>query len=407
MRGMTTNLTIGERVAWYRRRRGMSQEVLAGFVGRTVDWLSKAENNRLELDRLSVIKSLADALDVTLGDLLAEPTLMDWTADSGTRTVPALRSALMNYRQLTPLLGVTVEGDPTPLDELKDTVAEVWDAYQDSRYGFATRRLPLVLADALIAVQAYDGRDRERAHELMAMTYQGAAMVLTKVGETDLAWIAADRGLGAAQQSDNMAVTGSLFRSVAHCLLSNGRFDAAVQLVSDAADYLRPGLRDASPEFLSIYGTLFLAGSMAAARADDRSTTRAFLTEAEQAAQRLGRDANHMWTAFGPTNVAIHRVATSAELGDMQVAADLGPQIDTSGLPIERRTRHSLEVARALSAHNRIDDALSMILEAEQWAPEQVRSHYLARELVLTWVRNQRGRPSRPLAELADRLHVV
>jgi transcriptional regulator with XRE-family HTH domain len=404
---MTTNLTIGERVAWYRRRRGMSQEVLAGLVGRTVDWLSKAENNRLELDRLSVIKSLADALDVTLGDLLAEPTLMDWTADSGTRTVPALRSALMNYRQLTPLLGVPTEGEATPLDELKNSVAEVWSAYQDSRYGFATRRLPLVLADALIAAQAYDGRDRERAHELMAMTYQGAAMVLTKVGETDLAWIAADRGLAAAQQSDNAAVTGSLFRSVAHCLLSNGRFDAAVQLVSDAADHLRPGLRDAGPEFLSIYGTLFLAGSMAAARADDRATTRAFLAEADHAAQQLGHDANHMWTAFGPTNVAIHKVATAAELGDMQVAVDLGPQIDTQSLPTERRTRHNLEVARALSAHNRMDDALSLILEAEQWAPEQVRSHYMARELVLTWVRNQRGRPSRTLAELADRLHVV
>ncbi|WP_449488813.1 helix-turn-helix domain-containing protein [Streptomyces canus] len=50
MRGMTTNLTIGERVAWYRRRRGMSQEVLAGLVGRTVDWLSRAENNRMELE---------------------------------------------------------------------------------------------------------------------------------------------------------------------------------------------------------------------------------------------------------------------------------------------------------------------------------------------------------------------
>jgi transcriptional regulator with XRE-family HTH domain len=207
---MTTNLTIGERVAWYRRRRGMSQEVLAGLVGRTVDWLSKAENNRIELDRLSVIKSLADALDVTLGDLLAEPTLLDWTADSGRRTVPALRSALMNYRQLTPLLGVTTEGEPTPLDELRSSVAEVWDAYQDSRYAFATRRLPLLLADALIAAQAYEGREREQAHELMAMTYQGAAMVLTKLGEADLAWIAADRGLAAAQQSGNAVVTGSL-----------------------------------------------------------------------------------------------------------------------------------------------------------------------------------------------------
>ncbi|MFC7480306.1 multiprotein-bridging factor 1 family protein [Luedemannella flava] len=53
MRGMTNTLTIGERVAWYRRRRGMSQDVLAGLVGRTVDWLSKVENDRIELDRLS------------------------------------------------------------------------------------------------------------------------------------------------------------------------------------------------------------------------------------------------------------------------------------------------------------------------------------------------------------------
>ncbi|MEV5383193.1 helix-turn-helix domain-containing protein [Streptomyces sp. NPDC052721] len=296
---MTTNLTIGERVAWYRRRRGISQEVLAGLVGRTVDWLSKAENNRIELDRLSVIKSLADALDVTLGDLLAEPTLLEWTPDSGTRTVPALRSALMNYRQLTPLLGVATEGEPTSLDELSRNVAEVWDAYQESRYGFATRRLPLLLADALIAAQSYQGRERERAHELTAMTYQGAAMVLTKLGETDLAWIAADRGLAAAQQSGNPVVTGSLFRSVAHCLLSNGRFDAAVQLVGDAGEYLRPGLQEPTPELLSIYGTLFLAGSMASARADDRETTRTFLDEAKRAADRLGTDANHVWTAFG------------------------------------------------------------------------------------------------------------
>lgn len=407
MRGMTTNLTIGERVAWYRRRRGLSQEVLAGLVGRTVDWLSKAENGRIELDRLSVIKSLADALDVALGDLIAEPTLMDWTRDSGTATVPALRSALMNYRQLTPLLGVPTEGEPPALDELRNNVAEVWEAYQDSQYGLATRRLPLLLTDALIAAQAYDGTERERAHELTAMTYQGAAMVLTKLGETDLAWIAADRGLAAAQQSGNAVVTGSLFRSVAHCLLSSGRFGAAVQLVGDASDYLRPGMGSASPEYLSIYGTLFLAGSMAAARAEDRQATRDFLEEADQAAQRLGRDANHMWTAFGPTNVAIHRVATAGELGDLQVALDMGPGIDTTSLPTERRTRHNLEVARAFSSRNRIDEALSLVLEAEFWAPEQVRSHYLARELVLSWVRSQRGRPSRPMAELATRLHVV
>ena len=75
--------------------------------------------------------------------------------------------------------------------------------------------------------------------------------------------------------------------------------------------YLQPGVANATPEYLSIYGTLFLAGSMAAARNEDRATTRTFLAEADDSARRLGADANHLWIAFGPTNVAIHRVATA------------------------------------------------------------------------------------------------
>jgi len=77
MHGIGQTLTVGERIAWYRRRRGMSQEILAGLVQRTVDWLSKVENNRIELDRLSVIRGVADVLDVTVGDLLGGPWLID------------------------------------------------------------------------------------------------------------------------------------------------------------------------------------------------------------------------------------------------------------------------------------------------------------------------------------------
>lgn len=132
MRGMGTDLTIGERIAWYRRRRGMSQEVLAGRVGRTVDWLSKIENNRIGLDRLSVIKEVAAVLDVTVGDLLAEPSLMEWPSGTGQRTVPALRDALMSYRQITPLLG-DVQIDKRPnLDSLTRGVEEAWEDYQAS-----------------------------------------------------------------------------------------------------------------------------------------------------------------------------------------------------------------------------------------------------------------------------------
>jgi transcriptional regulator with XRE-family HTH domain len=407
MRGLADTLSIGERIAWYRHRRGMSQQVLAGMVDRTVDWLSKIENNRIDLDRLSVLQALASALDVTVGDLIGEPLLLDWSADSGRSTVPALRAALMDYRQITPLLSGAPASKAPELDALARTVGQVWDAYQDSRYGYVTSRLPSLLAEAQSAERAYTGEGRDRAKSLLAMTHQAAAMILTKLGETDLAWIAADRGLIAAQDSGNPVVVGSLFRSVTHSLLSNGRYTEAVRLTQDAATYLQPGLANASPEYLSIYGTLFLTGSMAAARNEDRATTRTFLAEAEQSARRLGADANHLWTAFGPTNVTIHRVSTAVELGDIQVAVELGPRVDVSGLPVERRIRHQIEIARAYSAWNRRDEALAILLDAEQDAPEQIRHHFISRQLVMRWIRQQRGKPSHHLAGLAKRLHVA
>jgi transcriptional regulator with XRE-family HTH domain len=407
MRGMTENQTIGERVAWYRRRRGMSQETLAGLTGRTSDWLQKAENNRIELDRLSVIRRLSTALDVTLGDLIGEPSLLDWTPESGTSTVPALRAVLMDYRQLTPILRTSAPVDePSSLSDIERELSAVFDAYQGSRFGFATGRAPLLLADALVAAEHYDGDNGIRAHELLALSYQAAASVLTKLGEGDLAWIAAERGLAAAQRTDNLSITGSLFRAVAFALLSTDKFGPAMQLTEAGAEYLQPHLSDDNADLLSVYGTLFLAGSMASSRSEDRAKTRSYIQEAEDSAVRLGGDANRLWTAFGPTNVAVHRVNTAMELGDVQVALDLGPRIDTAALPTERRVRHTLELARAYNMTNRRDEALGAVLSAERVAPEQVRHHYLSRQLVLQWMRNERGKPSPELAGLTSRLRL-
>lgn len=401
VRGMTNGLTIGERVAWYRRRRGVSQEVLAGRVGRTTDWLSKVENNRIDLDRLSVIRNLADALGISVGDLIGEPTLLDWSPEGGMASVSALRATLMDYRQLSPLLA-TSNGDagPIDLDDLRREVEAIFNAYQASKYGFVANRVPLLLADAVQAVQTHG----VQAQRLLALSYQAATSLLTKLGEADLAWIAAERGLAAAQQTGDPVILGSLFRSVVHALLSTGRYAPAMQLTEAAAAVLHPGRPRANRTMLSIYGSLFLAGAMAAARANNRTCTQDFLREANDTAQRLGTDANHMWTAFGPTNVKIHQVATAMELGDVQIAVDLGPTVDTSGLPVERQVRHSLEVARALSAWNKTDEALTVMLDAEQRAREQVQHHYLSRQLVLTWMRRQRTKPSHALASLAQRL---
>jgi len=159
---------------------------------------------------------------------------------------------------------------------------------------------------------------------------------------------------------------------------------------------------------LSIYGSLFLTGAMAESRTEDRSSTRAFLQETHVSAERLGADCKPHVDSIRKTNVAIHEVNTAMELGDVQIALDVGPGLDTSGLPTERRVRHALELARAYSARNRRDEGLDIVLDAEQMAPGPVRHHYISRrQLVRTWIRQQRSKPSLELAGLAGRLRLT
>ena len=146
---------------------------------------------------------------------------------------------------------------------------------------------------------------------------------------------------------------------------------------------------------------------MISARAGDRRSAQDHLARAEQAAGSLGSDANYLWTAFGPTNVAIHQVAVAAELGDYQRAAHLGQQVDASPMPMERQVRHRLEVARALHFQRRQPDALAMVLEAEIRAPEQVRRHFMTHTLLHEWVRSRRLTPSPELHGLARRAGVL
>jgi Helix-turn-helix domain len=82
-------LTLGERIAYYRKRRGTPQAVLAGLVGRTENWLSKVENNKIEIDKVSMIGMLAENLGLTWQQLLCAPIADQPTSGRGPRlTMP-------------------------------------------------------------------------------------------------------------------------------------------------------------------------------------------------------------------------------------------------------------------------------------------------------------------------------
>jgi transcriptional regulator with XRE-family HTH domain len=217
-------LTPGQRVAWHRVRRGKSQEVLAGLVGRTEDWLSKVENDRAPLDRISVIKALAHALDVSVFDLIGEGSP---EVPGRQRYVDDVRAALMDYRQLSPLLfAIKADVEPPSVHLLQRDLAEVMRAYQDSRYSHVLRSLPELLTQTRVALRESSGRDRRPFERIAALTDQSAAMILTKLGESELAWIAAQRGLITAEHCGDPAVIGSLLRSVIHALHTDGAVQA-------------------------------------------------------------------------------------------------------------------------------------------------------------------------------------
>ncbi len=168
--------------------------------------------------------------------------------------------------------------------------------------------------------------ERRQAWTVSAITHHLAATALSKVGEADLSWIAAERAMSAADQSDDVLVLASTARAATHALLAVGRFDDAVEMGDAAASWLAERLAEGDPVALSLLGMLHLRSAIAAARRQDRAATTELLDKADDAARRLGVGVVDVWhTGFGPANVEIHRLSAALDLGDAAWVADRGP----------------------------------------------------------------------------------
>jgi transcriptional regulator with XRE-family HTH domain len=216
MRAAGDHLSVGERVAFYRRRRGLTQAVLAGLVGRSEDWLSKVERGERQVRRLDVLTELARALRVTVGDLLGQPVLVE--DDERNDDVPAVRDALMEPRRLSRVLFGRSSDASLLVDPLSAAalVEQGWADYQSGRLGRVLAELPqLIQLAQRLEDAAADGSGAVRRQFLAvsARAHHLAATSLIKVGEADLAWIAAERAMAAADLSDDPLVLASAARA--------------------------------------------------------------------------------------------------------------------------------------------------------------------------------------------------
>ncbi|MFD9493844.1 helix-turn-helix domain-containing protein [Streptomyces sp. NPDC060005] len=266
MRGLGDHLSIGERIAFYRKRRGYTQEVLAGLVGRSTDWLAKIETSRRKPPRIDMLAELSRILRVPLGGLLGQTVLMEDERQQD--DVPAVRDALMSPRRLSRLLfGPEAEVQlPTPAP-VAVRVEQAWNDYQGGRLGTVIAALPALLqtAQELEERAARRGDDRSDCWAVSARTHHLAATTLEKIGESDISWLAAERAMRAADESDDPLVLASAARSGTHALLANGRYDDALELGNTAAAWLSSRVTENDPAACSLLGMIHLRAAVAAA----------------------------------------------------------------------------------------------------------------------------------------------
>jgi transcriptional regulator with XRE-family HTH domain len=243
------------------------------MVGKSEDWLSKIERGERQARRLDVLADVARELRVTLGDLLGEPVLAE--DEERSDNVPAIRDVLMAPRRLSCVLYRAGHSDrePPPISCAQRHVESAWREYQHGRVGRVIAVLPeLINVAQQLEDSLGEGEQRRQSWAISARAHHLAATTLSKVGEADLGWIAAERAMHAADQSDDPLVLASAARAATHALLANGRYEDALDLGLTAADWLRDHVAGGDPEALSLFGMLHLRTAIAAARDHDRQT---------------------------------------------------------------------------------------------------------------------------------------
>lgn len=397
---------IGRRIAYWRDRRGFTQADFGRLMGRTRRWVQDLEGGHRQQDpRLSVLIRAAEVLRVPLEDLLA-----DRSEEGSSTAAPTEAAAVLNVMDRHDVLSGTLDPDAAPLspEVLRRRLAYCCEAFQACHYTVLGKHLPSLVAEAHRALAAAPAA-RCGLYGFHSRVYQLTASFLHKYGEATRvqAAVAAERALVSAERAADPVAIGAASRRVAKSMLSQGRGPAATAFALAAATRLADDLRSCGPVGLSTLGMLYLNAAVAASD-DGRSsrtvrTATALVDEAADVARQQGADLNADWTAFGPTNVAIHRVDVLVRAEDGWSALEAANSLEgeaVTGLAKERRAQHHISMARAQLLTRRKSAAVESLVEAHGLAPEEVRARPSSVRLVKD-VLEVHARPGEALRRLA------
>lgn len=360
---------IGRRIAYWRDRRGFTQEDFARLMGQSRRWVQSLEGGQRQADpRLSVLVRAAEVLHITVEQMLSDQPPAPEAGAAPPVEVLAVVDALY------PMSSSLPDDEPPGLEELHRRLEYCCAAFQACHYRALSRDLPSLLTGAQKTAHAAPHDRVGEAHGLLSRTLQLATSFLHKygAGAAVQAAVVADRALAAAERSGDAVQIGAASRRVAKSLMYQQRPQAAVDYAVSTARRLEPELSTRGPLGLSTLGMLYLNAALAAA---DRGSAGHLVDQAEDVAQWQGTDRDEDYTMFGPTNVKLHRVDMLVRFEDgwsaLDTAAGLSPAAVAS-MSRERRAGHHIARAHASLLTRRKDDAAEELLKADRLAPEEV-----------------------------------
>ncbi len=131
---------LGRKIAFHRKRRGLSQKEFAGLLGRSEAWVSQVERGVRRIDRMTVLEKVAEVLEVPIAELAAEAPIVASVAEGEPPGASRLRLVLSSAHSLKAILGR--QDAPPDVQALRAEVDRAWSLthQQLRRPGRSARR---------------------------------------------------------------------------------------------------------------------------------------------------------------------------------------------------------------------------------------------------------------------------
>ncbi|QDY78096.1 helix-turn-helix domain-containing protein [Streptomyces qinzhouensis] len=394
--------SLGRKIAFNRKRRGLSQKEFAGLLGRSEAWVSQVERGVRRIDRMTVLEKVAEVLDMPVAELAAEAPIVASVAEGEPPGASRLRLVLSSAHSLKAILG---QSEPPDIPTLRADVERAWSLTHEGNYADLAELLEDLVPRLESATRAGAEEERPGLFRLLAAMYHTCSAALANSGEPEAAWIAVDRAVVAAERAgDPLLMAAGEFR-LSIVFLGARHYEQAARVSGSAADALALLAEGGELEAVAMRGALTLQRAVAAGRLNRADDAYAYLRLAKELAARVGDGRNDYNTEFGPTNVALHEVAVAVDLGDAGIALRAAEDVDASELSSERQARFGIDLAKAHAQRRQIDRAVDSLARVRGLLPEMFRAKPAVKQLVADLLAMS-PLPSDQLRELARELGV-